>query len=136
MRTVNHGLDAFIFSPEALQTLLDHHAAYSVSIYMPSQAQGADVLAIGVALGQLTDQSVAAAWHGQIAALFARDQVPYWDTFDPVTQQLDMHDTAQPGDVDLVDAAIFHTLCNSGMAYILDAEEIPTAKPVAARLGS
>jgi len=76
------------------------------------------------AAGDLRD--VAPAAHaGRVKALFVPVDVQRWGTFDEATFSVEVHDDAQPGDVDLLDFAAVHTLLNGGAVYAVEAEDVP-----------
>lgn len=75
-----------------------------------------------------------AALYERIDTLLVKRGVHRWGTFDPTTAVATFHDTAQPGDEDLLDYAVAHTLKNSGTVYTLDTEEMSINTDIAALL--
>lgn len=68
---------------------------------------------------------VPAASEGRVATLFvARDQ-EQWGRFDPVTQPIEVHETASPGDDDLLERAATQTILHGGSVYVLEPAMIP-----------
>ncbi|NQU42895.1 hypothetical protein HQ520_06385 [bacterium] len=77
---------------------------------------------------------VAAATFQQIESLFVPAGTEIWGTFDPESRHVKFHPTRQPGDDDLLDLAVAHTLRNAGTAYNLPAENVPGHGAMAAIL--
>jgi hypothetical protein len=75
---------------------------------------------------------VAAAHQGQIQYLFVARGRTQWGTFDPATLQVQTHDTAQPGDEDLLNLAAVHALSHRGTVYAVGPDEMPDRTPLAA----
>ncbi len=65
---------------------------------------------------------VPAAKVGRIDALFV-PQEQRWGQFDPETLAVELHDTRQPGDVDLLDTAAVWTVRNGGTVYVENPDE-------------
>lgn len=77
-------------------------------------------------------QIVPAAVQGQIDSLMIDTRRHQWGLFDPQTNTVVVHDSANAGDDDLADYAAVHTLLRRGTVLALPAGELPTAEPVAA----
>jgi hypothetical protein len=75
---------------------------------------------------------LAAAHQGHIQYLFAAVDRALWGTFDPQTQQVEVHDRQQPEDEDLVNLAVVYTLAHKGTVYTFGPDHAPNASPLAA----
>lgn len=75
---------------------------------------------------------VPAAHYGRIDTLFLTSNAEQWGQFNPDDSSVTTHETAQPGDTDLLDDAVAHTLLNSGTVYDVEADAMPGNSPVAA----
>jgi hypothetical protein len=75
-----------------------------------------------------------AAHHGQIDTLFVESDAHCWGQFDSATGTLDIHQHAQPLDIDLLDLAAVQTFLQGGKVYTLDSEELPNSSSSAAIL--
>ncbi|MDY0213763.1 MAG: hypothetical protein RBR06_12270 [Desulfuromonadaceae bacterium] len=79
-------------------------------------------------------QAVLAAHHGQIATLFVAVGVQVWGRFDPEKNQVDVHETHQSGDEDLLDFTAIQTLIKGGTVFVVSPNEVPDQALVAAVL--
>lgn len=75
---------------------------------------------------------VPAAYHGRVQTLFVALDVQQWGAFDPATNEVRLHQAADPGDQDLLDLAAVHTLLNGGSVYAVEAERVPAGGSLAA----
>jgi hypothetical protein len=75
---------------------------------------------------------VPAAREGRIETLFVALDTDQPGRFDPSDGSLTLHDTPAPGDTDLLDETVAHTLLNSGTVYGLNQAAIPDGGTVAA----
>lgn len=73
-----------------------------------------------------------AAYEGQLETLFVARGRPCWGSFDPVTGQVEQHDREEPGDEDLVNLAVVHTLLHGRIVHAVAAEKVPEGGLVAA----
>jgi hypothetical protein len=79
---------------------------------------------------------IQAAYYQQVQTLFVPVEAQRWGTFDPDTAIATVHSQVEPGDEDLVEAAVAHTLRNGGTVYSFAEIEMPYGLPVAAILRS
>ena len=79
-------------------------------------------------------EAVLAAHHGRIAVLFVAVGVQVWGRFDPENNRVDLHETPQPGDEDLLDFTAIQTLLKGGAVFVVSPEEVPDQALVAAVL--
>jgi hypothetical protein len=77
-------------------------------------------------------QIIVAAREGRIDTLFVTQKSHLWGTVDSETGQVEVHDSCQPGDEDLLDAAAVMALSRRGTVYSLEREEMPGTEPVGA----
>lgn len=75
---------------------------------------------------------VADAYYQRIDTLFIAIDSQQWGSFEPESSEVDLHETQQPGDEELLDFAVVHTLINGGTVYALQQEQIPEGAPAAA----
>jgi hypothetical protein len=75
---------------------------------------------------------VPAAYHGQVETLFVAVGLQQWGTFDSATNAVQLHEEAEPGDEDLLDFAVVHTLLNGGDVYAVEPDKVPDEAHLAA----
>ncbi|GHO88448.1 baeRF7 domain-containing protein [Dictyobacter formicarum] len=63
---------------------------------------------------------VPAAYEGRIATLFIVRDREQWGRFNPLTEAMEVHETAVPGDDDLLERAATQSVLHGGAVYILD----------------
>lgn len=124
-------------NPDGLNEDQIHHAAWGIVEPQFTRAKKeslrhyADLLNTGKTSDKI-EQILPAAAHGRVRALYLRTDVPVWGRFDPKTSAVEVHETHQEGDLDLLNLATIHVLQNKGIAYALHKEEMPTQNPHAA----
>lgn len=77
---------------------------------------------------------VAAAHDGRIDSLFVASGAEHWGTWEGDRSRLELHDQPEPGDEELIDSAVFHTLRTGGQVFEVSSEELPRPAEVAALL--
>jgi hypothetical protein len=77
-------------------------------------------------------ETVQAAAQGRVDQLFVATGTEQWGRFDPATGRVELHPSAEPGDVDLIDEAIVRTLLTRGTVFAVDRTRVPSGGPVAA----
>ena len=86
--------------------------------------------------GGVADASVAeivkAAYDGRVAFLLAGRTTTAYGNFDEATHRVRQHKRPVNGDEDLVNAAAVQTVLHAGDVYVLDDEQIPGGRPMAA----
>jgi hypothetical protein len=84
--------------------------------------------------GATTDveEALLAAHHGRVETLFVALGRQVWGAFDPDTDTVDIHDQAQPGDLDLLDLAAAETLLKGGAVYAVEPDQVPDQGALAA----
>lgn len=75
-----------------------------------------------------------AAADGRIDTLFAPDATEAWGRYDPVRYHVEVHAHRQPGDTELMNAAVLHTLQAGGTVYVGPPDRLPDGAPIAALL--
>ncbi|GMU21761.1 MAG: hypothetical protein AMXMBFR13_18500 [Phycisphaerae bacterium] len=75
---------------------------------------------------------VPAAFHGRVDRLFVPVGVQVWGEFDPHTPRVDIHESAQPGDKDLLNTAAFGTYLNGGTVFAVPPDQMPVPSTAAA----
>jgi hypothetical protein len=78
------------------------------------------------------DEVIQGAFYGRVEQLFVPVGVQRWGHFDPDSMELEMHNDAQPGDEDLLNAAAIQTIFHGGTVYAVEPEKVPDDAPVAA----
>jgi hypothetical protein len=83
-------------------------------------------------------QVAAAAAVGRVALLFVARGRQVWGTFDAEpaasASAVEIHETRQPGDIDLLDLAAGQTLAHGGLVYVVDPDAVPQSDDLAAVL--
>jgi hypothetical protein len=85
--------------------------------------------------GRTTDdirQAVSAAHHGRVDTLFAAAGVQLWGRYDPAADTVELRHEPQPGDEDLLDLAAVQSILNGGTVYVVEPDQVPGGRPVAA----
>ncbi|MER3434553.1 MAG: hypothetical protein C4288_14295 [Leptolyngbya sp. ERB_1_1] len=78
------------------------------------------------------EDTVPAAYYGRIDRLFVAVGVQRWGRFDPNANEIHVHNEAEPGDEDLLDAAAIQTLINGGTVYAVEPDVMPAPASIAA----
>ncbi|MBE9170603.1 hypothetical protein IQ238_24830 [Pleurocapsales cyanobacterium LEGE 06147] len=121
-----------ILKPEELQS-----KTWSIVEPYFTQAQQAaleqyrELIGIGKASVDL-EEIIPAAYYGRVDKLFVAIARQQWGSFDPQTNQLQIHSQAEPGDEDLLNSATIQTFLNSGTVYAVEPEQVPDGAPLAA----
>ncbi len=75
---------------------------------------------------------VSAAYYQRVDCLFVAIGLQQWGTFEPDTNTVELHASAEPGDEDLLDFAATHTFLNGGIVYAVETENLPDESHLAA----
>ncbi|MCU0566534.1 MAG: hypothetical protein MUF49_08040 [Oculatellaceae cyanobacterium Prado106] len=78
------------------------------------------------------EEIVPAAYYGRVDELFVAVGVQQWGLFDAERNDLQVHETAEPGDDDLLNEAAIQTFLHGGTVYAVRPEEVPDGKPLTA----
>jgi hypothetical protein len=124
-------------NPDELKPSELHEKAWPVVQPIFSQAQhkaAAQFHQLIESSGATADvkEALLAAHHGRVDTLFVALGVQMWGTFDPQTATVDIHDQAQPGDLDLLDLAAAETLLKGGAVYAVEPDQVPNQGLLAA----
>ncbi|MCE7985853.1 MAG: hypothetical protein DYG89_32140 [Caldilinea sp. CFX5] len=87
----------------------------------------------GHTVTEIKNVVLAAVYH-QVDTLFATPTGAIWGKFIPEGHQVVVHKENEPGDEELTNLAVIHTLQNHGTAYLLAPETMPEPTAVAAIL--
>lgn len=77
-------------------------------------------------------EAVSGAYFGRIEQLFVAVGVQQWGIFDADSNELLVHNEAEPGDEDLLNTAAIQTLLNGGTVYAVPPDQVPNATLLAA----
>jgi hypothetical protein len=75
-----------------------------------------------------------AAYNGQVETLFIATGMQQWGSFDPVTNEIKLHDQMESGDEHLLDLVAVQTYLKGGIVYVMEAEKVPAGTNVSAVL--
>jgi hypothetical protein len=78
------------------------------------------------------NEVIQGAFFGRVEQLFVPVGVQRWGHFDPESMELEIHNEAQLGDEDLLNAAAIQTIFHGGTVYAVEPEKVPDNTPVAA----
>ncbi len=78
------------------------------------------------------EEIVSAAYYQRLDSLFVALDQHQWGQFNPETNQVEIHEEAQPDDEDLLDFAAVYTAMNGGTVYVEPQEKMPAEGAVAA----
>jgi hypothetical protein len=90
-----------------------------------------DLAGTGLASDNLA-QVLVAAQDGRIDVLFIDSRAQQWGTLRSDDRKIELHESRQTGDDDLLDLAATETLLHRGTVYCLDRENVPGGRNVAA----
>jgi hypothetical protein len=66
-----------------------------------------------------------AAYNGQVETLFIATEMQQWGSFDPVSNEIELHDQMESGDEHLLDLVAVQTYLKGGIVYVMEAEKVP-----------
>jgi hypothetical protein len=75
-----------------------------------------------------------AAYNGQVETLFIATEMQQWGSFDPVTNEIKLHDQMETGDELLLDLVAVQTYLKGGIVYVMEAEKVPAGTNASAVL--
>lgn len=87
----------------------------------------------GLTLTRL-DDVVLAAHDGRVSALFVAMELQRWGRFYRDERRLELHEEYQPGDEDLIDAAVVGALMTGAAVHVVAPKHVPNGEEVAALL--
>jgi hypothetical protein len=97
------------------EPLLDRDRAVAADVFLAGSSPTSSSL----------PEILPAAGSGRVATLFVASNAQQWGTFDPAHQHLDLHDSRQPGDRDLLDSAAVDTLSHGGTVFAVARDDVP-----------
>jgi hypothetical protein len=80
------------------------------------------------------EKIVPAAYDGRVETLFVAAGVQQWGVFNPVTNEIKIHDQIESGDEPLLDLAAVQTYLKGGTVYAVEPEKVPGGTSAAAVL--
>lgn len=80
------------------------------------------------------EKIVPAAYHGQVETLFVSAGKQQWGVFNPVTNEIEIHDQMESGDEPLLDLAAVQSYLKGGIVYSVEPEKVPGGTTTAAVL--
>jgi hypothetical protein len=75
-----------------------------------------------------------AAYHGQVETLFIATDMQQWGIFNPVTNEIELHDQMRSGDESLLDIAAVQSYLKGGIVYAVEPDKVPGGTNAAALL--
>jgi hypothetical protein len=90
-----------------------------------------EMLSKGLASNDIKE-IIPAAHQGRVDSLFVALGVEVWGIISPENGKVQIHQEPRAGDEDLLDLAAVQTLSNSGVVFVVPAEETPDTEPLAA----
>lgn len=80
------------------------------------------------------EKIVPAAYQGRVETLFVAAGVQQWGVYNPVTNEIELHDQIESGDEPLLDLAAVQTYLKGGIVYAVVPEKVPGGTSAAAVL--
>jgi hypothetical protein len=80
----------------------------------------------------MPESVIPSCYYGKVADLFVDNDTHLWGTFDAQNNKLQLHDTCQQGDEDMVDKAVIETILHGGQVHLLEKERMPKGSNIAA----
>jgi len=129
--------DGITGNPEKLRPEELHAQAWPLvqPIFIKAQEEAAVQYGKIVGTGLTTtsvEEAVSAAHLGRVGILFVATGVQVWGNFDPETLSAHIHETPEPGDVDLLNLAAVQSILHGGKVYAVSPEEVPDRGSLAA----
>jgi hypothetical protein len=126
-------------NPEGMKPEDLHYQALAIvePVFRKEQEAGSARYRQLAGTGQTTTdvtEAVLAAHHGRIEVLFVGVGVQVWGWFDPEKDRVDVHESPEPGDQDLLDLSAIQTLIKGGAVFAVTPQEVPDQAPLAAIL--
>jgi hypothetical protein len=128
-------------NPDLLRADELHKSAWNILEHHFQAAQEEAVAQYQQLAGQTSERAtdtlekiVPAAYHGQVETLLVAAGMQQWGFFNPVTNEIEIHDHMETGDEHLLDLAAVQTYLKGGIVYTMEPEKVPGGKNVAAVL--
>jgi hypothetical protein len=71
------------------------------------------------------EKIIPASYQGRVETLFIASGVQQWGVFNPVTNEIELHDQIESGDEHLLDLAAVQTYLKGGIVYAVEREKVP-----------
>lgn len=78
-----------------------------------------------VRVADTLEKILQAAYHSQVETLFIATEMQQWGIFDPVTNEIEIHDQMESGDESLLDLAAVQTYLKGGIVYAVEPDKVP-----------
>ncbi|MBM4271351.1 MAG: hypothetical protein FJ139_04235 [Deltaproteobacteria bacterium] len=75
---------------------------------------------------------ITAAYHGRVGLLFIAKGMQQWGIFDPVLNEVHVHEKRAKESESLLDLSAIQTILNGGTVFVLEQERMPEVTPLAA----
>lgn len=130
--------EGVVGNPDGLSARELHEKAWSIlqPHFARAQARASAKYKELAGTGKTSDdlhRIIPSAYEGRIDSLFVAVGVQQWGAFEASAGVLELHESRQPGDQDLLDLAAVQTLAHAGDVYAVAPHEVPDARsPVAA----
>jgi hypothetical protein len=128
-------------NPDLLRADELHKSAWNILGPLFQVAQEEAVAQYKQLAGQTSERAtdtlekiVPTAYHGQVETLLVAAGMQQWGFFNPVTNEIEIHDHMETGDEHLLDLAAVQTYLKGGIVYTMEPEKVPGGKNVAAVL--
>jgi hypothetical protein len=124
-------------NPDRLGARELHEKAWAVvqPAFEAAEAQAAATYARLAGTGRTANdlaEVVRAAYEGQVSVLFVAKGRRRPGRFDPDQGSVEVHETAEAGDEDLLNFAATYTLLHAGLVYVTEPSRVPGGGPLAA----
>lgn len=124
-------------NPEEMSASELHEQAWQIVAPICDEAQQAEADRFPAAqahdrASDELDAVVSAAHYGRVETLFVALEEEQWGSFEPETNQLEVHAEREADDDDLLDVAAIQTLLNGGTVFAVPAADVPGDGPMAA----
>jgi hypothetical protein len=80
---------------------------------------------VSARVADTVEKILPAAYHGQVETLFIATGMQQWGIFDPVTNEIELHDQMESGDESLTDLAAVQSYLKGGIVYVVDSDKMP-----------
>jgi hypothetical protein len=142
VNTYPHLLDTIITgNPDLLSADELHHSAWEIIQPLFRVANEEAVAQYEQLAGQASERVadsleliVPAACHGRVETLFVAVGEQHWGVFNPVTNEIELHDHMAAGDEPLADLAAVQTYLKGGIVYAVKPDKVPGGTSAAAVL--
>jgi len=126
-------------NPDLLSADELHKSAWDVVRPLFQAAQEEAVASYQQLAGQASERVantlekiVPAAYHGLVETLFVAIGVQQWGVFNPVNNEIELHEHMEAGDEPLLDLAAVKTYLKGGIVYAVEPEKVPGGTSAAA----